>query len=269
MNSDFDNYIEKTFDTVASGYDDPALAFFSDTAELLLKHLVLEGSESLLDVCTGTGMVSVRAAKLLSTGQVVGVDRSHGMLEQAERKALDAGLQNIVFRRMDMRALEIPDREIDIATCSFGLFFVEEMVAALKHMADKVRSGGRVGISTFALGAFEPCSSRFISLCQQFGLETSESAWHRIAAPELLEDLFAEADLPGVRIYPEPLKYSITPETWWDIVWNAGYRGYLAQFSESELKDFKERHLSELRLLCSEGSLELDVGVLIAIATKP
>lgn len=263
-----DAFIERTFDSVASGYDDPALAFFGDAAELMLGHVQLSGNEALLDVCTGTGMLSLRAAQALNTGNVTGVDRSNGMLAQARSKVEKAGLENISFARMDMRALAVPEAGFDVATCSFGLFFVDSMTETLRHIASRVKLGGRIAISTFSLGAFEPCAARFLGLVEQFGYEVSPSAWEQIATVSTLADLFKAAGLPSVVVYEEPLSYVMTAERWWDIVWNAGYRGYLNMLSETELQSFKTRHLTDIDQLCAESEFMLDVGVLIAIAEK-
>lgn len=156
--------IQHVFDTVATGYDHPSVAFFPQTAERMIQHLALAGAEHLLDVCAGTGMVSLRAAQQLPSGTVTGIDLSSGMLEQAAQKAQQQGLHNASFQQMDMEVLTFPDAHFDAATCSFGLFFIEDMAQALRHIASKVKPGGKVAISTFAADAFETCSTPCIKI---------------------------------------------------------------------------------------------------------
>lgn len=265
---DRDVFIEQTFDTVASGYDHPALSFFDDTAVRMIDHLGLAGDEKLLDVCTGTGKVSLRAANALTRGQVTGVDRSTGMLGQARLKADSAGLDNIEFKRMDMRSLDFPEASFDVATCSFGLFFIEEMSDTLEHISSRVKSGGKLAISTFSLGAFEPCSSRFRELMESYGHELPTASWEKIATENELKGLFEAAGLPKVKIHQEPFEYNITADVWWNIIWNAGYRGFLSLLSEADLAEFKRQHSTDINNLCAEGGLLLKVGVMIAVAQK-
>lgn len=259
--------IQGTFDTVANGYDHPAMAFFPATAERLLAHLQLDPAAHLLDVCTGTGMVSLRAARLLHRGSVVGVDLSSGMLDQARAKASRIGLANIEFRQMDMEALAFERHSFDAATCSFGLFFIDDMTQCLQKIAATLKPGGKLAISTFATGAFEPMASMFLRRYESFGKETREAAWKRIATESELRALFVAAGLDAVVIHHEPLCYPLAAPDWWDIVWNAGYRGYLQQLSESELAEFRQQHLAEVEALCVGGQARLDVGVMIAVAS--
>jgi ubiquinone/menaquinone biosynthesis C-methylase UbiE len=81
--------IQQGFDAVAPGYDHPSLAFFPDTAQRLVNLLQLEPHLHLLDVCTGTGCVAIEAAQQLPQGQVIGIDLSNGMLQQARNKAAE------------------------------------------------------------------------------------------------------------------------------------------------------------------------------------
>jgi len=256
--------IQRTFDIVACGYDHPAMRCFPQMAEKMIAELVLDTSSHLLDVCAGTGEVSLRAAERLTNGKVTGIDLSGGMLEQARHKAEQRGLLNADFLRMDMEALEFPDHHFDAATCSFGLFFIEDMEQGLRHIATKVRPGGKISISTFVADVFEPCVSRFMALYETFGKETSTASWKRIASDTALRDVFAAAGMNKVSIRHEPLRARITPEDWWAIVWNAGFRGFLEQLSAEELASFREQHLEEIGTLCDGGSVWLNTGVLIA-----
>lgn len=258
--------IQATFDTVAGSYDHPSMAFFPATAERLLAHLQLDPAAQVLDVCTGTGMVALRAARLLTQGHVTGIDLSPGMLAQARAKAQQAGLGNLDLQPMDMEALTFGPGCFDAATCSFGLFFIEDMTACLHNIAATIKPGGQLAISTFATGAFEPMASMFLRCYESFGRETHAAAWKRIATEGELRALFTAAGLEAVTIHHEPLTYPLSADGWWDIVWNAGYRGYLQQLSDSELAEFRQQHLAEVEALCAEGQTRLDVGVMIAVA---
>ena len=131
--------IKETFNTVAAGYDHPALRFFSESAERLAACLALRGDEQVLDVATGTGNAALALAPRLPRGRVTAIDFSPGMLTRAAARAEAAGIGNIEFIEMDMQSLAFPPAHFDAAVCAFGIFFVDDMTAQLRHMADTLR----------------------------------------------------------------------------------------------------------------------------------
>ncbi|MGL6339258.1 MAG: methyltransferase domain-containing protein, partial [Waterburya sp.] len=61
-------------------------------AKRLLEYVALESGQNVLDLATGTGLVAIDAAKkVTSTGSVIGVDISPGMLSQAREKIVAEG----------------------------------------------------------------------------------------------------------------------------------------------------------------------------------
>lgn len=261
--------LQQTFDMVSQGYDHPSLAFFPETAKRMVVHLKLQNSMQLLDVCTGTGVVALQAAGQLSKGEVTGIDLSAGMLSQAKHKAELQNLNNTRFVQMDLDNLSFPDKYFDVATCSFGLFFLDDMQQGLKNIASKVKPQGKIAISTFNEGAFEPMSSLFIKQYEAFGYEAPPLSWKQITTDQQISDIFADAAIQLIEIHREPLgMYLSSAQDWWDIVWNAGYRGLLNQMSDEELAYFKEQHIREVQKLCDDSRVWLNTGVAIAIGEK-
>src|SRR6185295_12953786 len=77
------------------------------------------------------------------------------------QKALARGLQNIEFRVGDMLDLDIPDSELDVVVCVFGIFFVPDMPAAVHELWRLVRPGGKLAITTWGPRFFEPATTAF------------------------------------------------------------------------------------------------------------
>lgn len=84
---------QKTFDTVAAGYDNPAMRFFVNSVPPLIDLLDLDGNEKILDVATGTGHAALELARHVPRGEVCGIDFSKGMLAKAEEKKEMSGLR--------------------------------------------------------------------------------------------------------------------------------------------------------------------------------
>ncbi len=260
--------LQQTFDCVAKGYDHPALSFFPETAKRMIQYLGSSESTKvqLLDVCTGTGVVAIEAASQHSNIAVTGIDLSSGMLAEAQLKANQQGLDNISFQQMDLDHLTFADEAFDVATCSFGLFFLDDMKQALSNIKSKVKASGKIAISTFSEGSFEPMSVLFLELYESFGYEVPPLSWKQITTDEQLIALFSSVGIDAVSIYREPLGFHMTSaKDWWDVVWNAGYRGLLNQMSDTELASFKEQHLQDIQQLCDQGESWIDTGVVIAI----
>lgn len=267
--------LQHTFDSVAKGYDHPALSFFPETAKCMVDYLKTKQATTLLDVCTGTGVVALRAASQIPQATVTGIDLSSGMLEQARSKADQQQLNNISFSQMDLDHLDFPDHYFDIATCSFGLFFLEDMEHGLRNIVSKIKPGGKIAISTFSEGAFDPMSSPFMERYEAFGYESPPLSWKQLTTDQQLTEIFSKVgiDSLNVEIHREPLGFYLnSANDWWDVVWNAGYRGLLNQMTEDEQKTFKSEHLQEIQQLCDEPCNEegvwLDTGVAIVIAQK-
>jgi len=267
--ADYKKIIQQGFDTVAQGYDHPSLSFFPETAKRMVMHLDLVPDHQLLDVCTGTGVVALTAAEKLTKGKVTGIDLSSGMLQQATNKAADKSLSNAKFQQMDLDHLEFPAATFDVATSSFGLFFLEDMTKALRNIANTVKPGGKVAISSFTGEAFSPMADLFVKRFESTGREVPPLSWKRLATNDLLEELFNTVGISNVSIHHEPLGYNMTSaQMWWNVVWNAGWRSLLNQLSIDEQKDFKEVHMEEIAQLIGDEGVWFNTEVLIAIGEK-
>lgn len=259
-----------TFNTVATGYDRSALRFFPISAACMAEHAALAGDESLLDVATGTGNAALHFAQALPAGQVLGVDFATGMLEQAETRARAAELNNVSFQEMDMQNLDLPDNHFDVVSCAFGIFFVEDMVTQARHLASKLRPGGKLVFSGFYDTSFQPIVDRFFARIEAYGLEIPPLSWKRVGNETLCHNLLSEAGCEQIRIERRNIGYYLKDATeWWDIVWYAGFRGLVAQLSEEALARFKAEHLAEVDALAGEEGIWLDVETLYYSGLRP
>ncbi len=96
--------------------------------------------DRVLDACCGTGDLAI-AARRAGAREVVGLDFSEAMLEQARRKE-----PAIEWVRGDLLALPFLDANFDVATVGFGVRNVEDLDAALRELRRVLRPGGRLGV---------------------------------------------------------------------------------------------------------------------------
>ena len=263
-------FIRQTFNTVAPGYDRPALRFFQYSAVHLVEQLALSGDEQVLDVGTGTGVVALSLARCLERGQVTGIDMADGMLQQAAAKADAQGLTNVTFRSMDMTALELPMARFDCATAAFALFFVADMAACLRGIVACVKPGGRVLICGFSGPSFSPNVDLFLARIQDYGVSVPPLSWKRLGDEALNQALLAEAGLEAVEILRRDLSYHLPDaDGWWDVLWYAGFRGLLDQLSADDLRRFRAEHLAEIAALATARGIPLQLEILYARGCRP
>lgn len=104
-----------------------------------LRRAGLRPGMRLLDVATGTGLVARGAEAVLDgSGRVIGVDPSHGMLQEA-RKALASSL-------VQARAEALPFRDdlFDMLSMGFALRHVPDLGIAFREYFRILKPGGRI-----------------------------------------------------------------------------------------------------------------------------
>jgi ubiquinone/menaquinone biosynthesis C-methylase UbiE len=261
--------IKETFDTVATGYDNRALRFFRDSADKMAEYFTPGEKIHLLDVATGTGNAALTIAGHLPLAKITGVDFSPGMLAQARAKAKAAELMNVEFLEMDMQALEFPADYFDAAVCAFGIFFVEDMERQLMHIAEKVKSGGKILTSCFYENSFSPCVELFLDRIEHYGIERPPLRWKRIATEAGCIALFTEAGLKDIRVDRKNLGYYLeSAKKWWDVIWNGGFRGLVEQLSVDDMQKFRIEHLQEMETLHADNGIWLNLEVLHTVGVK-
>jgi len=255
--------LKKTFDTVSEGYDIPALRFFQNSAVHLPGYLGLKGDEHVLDVATGTGAAAIALAGSLPRGQVTGVDFSEGMLRQAAAKIEAMDIKNVKLLRMDMQELDFPVGHFDSAVCSFGVFFVEDMTGQVRLIAEKVKKGGTFLMTTFDDSAFSPLSDLLFQRLKEYGIDAPPETRKRLYTQDQCSSLFSGAGLRDVRVDRKPVGYHLADaEGWWDVVWNAGFRRFVAQLPEDSFERFRDEHKKEVQALATPEGVWLEVDVL-------
>jgi ubiquinone/menaquinone biosynthesis C-methylase UbiE len=252
-----------TFNAVSAGYDNRSLRFFSESAKHMARYMDDPDIRRVLDVATGTGNLALEIARTFPATQVTGIDFSSGMLAQARAKAEKEGVANAEFFEMDMHEIMLPDGHFDAAVCAFGVFFAEDMAEQLRHMAAKVRPGGRVVISCFYEDSFQPLVEMFSERLEQYGVGRPSLRWKLIATGPKCRELFLNSGLKEIRVEQRDLGYYLKgPAEWWDVVWNAGFRSQVGQLFPQKLERFKKEHLREIETLRTQDGIWLNVKVL-------
>ena len=273
-----------TFDRLSERYSQPAV-------ERLLALADIRANDRILDLGSGTGLVTLRAAAAAENGKTTGIDHSEGMLARARCKAEASSLGNRTeFLKMDAEALAFPDATFDAAVSLYVLLHLPDPLAALRELHRVVRPGGRVVIGvggratlwfhsgrSHALGRVKELIARtrgpvlaapdFIrALMRKMGLQAAHldvvPHYGNIDTPGLLR----EAGFRGIRSDWAGATFSLTPEEFWDVsaIYGSAERVRIAELLPAEAERLKAAFLEESReALSRNGRLVYRCGARI------
>lgn len=97
-----------------------------------------------LDVCCGTGDLTIELSRRCPYGQITGLDFNEKMLELAHQKA--GNNPHINFVVGDAMHLPLASNQYDLVTIGFGLRNVPDANRCLKELYRVLKPGGQLGI---------------------------------------------------------------------------------------------------------------------------
>jgi len=128
--------------------------------------------ETILDIGSGFGTLTMELAKNNPDSQVYGLDLHDSLTGQAQMNAEVLGIENVEFRTGSAYALPFEGDSVGAATCFFMLHHLEDIKFALFEIKRVLKKGG-------SLTAVEPLAHQ-----HHHGPQLSEAAWK-----ELFEDV--------------------------------------------------------------------------------
>ncbi|QOY86866.1 class I SAM-dependent methyltransferase [Paludibaculum fermentans] len=167
-----------------------------DSLRLLLETAQVQGSDEVLDIACGPGIVSCAFAGVAKW--VVGMDLVPAMIEQARVLQDEKGLANVEWRLGDATQLPFPDNSFDLVVTRYSFHHLMDPRAVLREMLRVCRPGGRVVVNDVtpepekgaAYDAMEtlrdPSHARavplpeLLELGRQLGLAEIGLAFHRV-----------------------------------------------------------------------------------------
>src|SRR5712691_7121810 len=256
------------FNAMAETYD--ALRFVQVCARRLVELAALPPGAQVLDIATGTGWAAIAAAQHVGpTGRVLGVDLAPDMLERARQKVAAAGLTNVEFREGDAERLDVGNQSFDVVLCASALFFVPDMLAALREWHRVLKPGGQVGFSGFG-PTFRQLRDLWEARLRQYGVSLpTASPDDRLAEPETCRRLLHEAGFVQTAVQSEQLGYYFrTVGEYWEEVWSGPGRMVVLQLAPAQREQLQAEHLAEVQGLVTDQGIWIDVPVHFAHGWK-
>ncbi len=147
------------FSTIAGRYDSfnalASMGIDRGWRRSLVKACALTADSRVLDLCAGTGDVSLAIARQAAPREVVVTDFTPEMLEIAEEKAAGyTGPTRLTFAHADAQDLPFEDESFDVATVAFGVRNLPERDRNFSEVLRVLKPGGRYVILEFSRPPF-------------------------------------------------------------------------------------------------------------------
>jgi phosphatidylethanolamine/phosphatidyl-N-methylethanolamine N-methyltransferase len=131
--------IESVYDFYARVYDFVFGKVLQSGREMAPALLELYPGARLLDVGVGTGLSLPLWSKHVD---IVGIDLSEKMLDQAQKRVLSLEMSNVKLLRMDATKLDFPDNSFDRVLAAYFISTVPDPVRVVREMKRVCRPGG-------------------------------------------------------------------------------------------------------------------------------
>jgi SAM-dependent methyltransferase len=117
----------------------------------LMEHAAFQSGERVVDFGCGGGGTTIAIARAVAPeGQACGIDISPVLVGEAERRARQAGIENIGFMVADATVAKPDGAPFDRLFSRFGSMFFPDPEKAFSNLRDMLRDGGRMDLGVWA-----------------------------------------------------------------------------------------------------------------------
>ncbi|MDJ0676118.1 MAG: methyltransferase domain-containing protein [Calothrix sp. MO_167.B42] len=242
-------------------------------AKKLLDLVPVEEGQKILDIATGTALLAINAAqKVGANGDVIGVDFSPGMLNQARKKIANLGLNNLELIESDAESIEFAPSSFDAIFCCSALVFFPDILATLQKWYEFLKTDGYIAFSTPGENAY--MSSLQMNICENLFNIKLPHILEPLNTPQKCRSILQKSGFKDIEIEIEPsgeyLNLNDRNSNFLNWRGESFYpRGNpLSQLSEVELDRLQVEYRTKLEKLATNEGVWLDRTTYFVIARK-
>ena len=143
--------LEKIFDLVAKDFEMVGPRYFTYFGHQLIERSELTKGKKVLDVACGRGASLFKAAEMVGSSDIIGVDFSMSMINELLDSARKKGFHDLRAMKMDAENLLFDDGSFDNVYCGLSLHFFSNPLLAIEEMHRVLKDKGKIGISTWGI----------------------------------------------------------------------------------------------------------------------
>lgn len=247
------------------------------TAKTIINEFIKEhsinGAETILDACCGTGLLSEYLGQFLSTGKVTGLDLAGNMIEYSRKFHAS---KNVSFEEEDITLLN-PSRKksADIITCSWAVSHIamDHQKVMLTNLYHYLKEDGNLLVLFPVMGSILSTSIQSVVKSDEWNIYFKNFINNRVSfSSDEYNNLLAEAGFiqTNVKIQIENLSFKNRNEL--ECFVTTALARYLPYLEEESLriefiKAVSNDYLFKTNSL--EGNIPYSVTLLIASAKRP
>jgi ubiquinone/menaquinone biosynthesis C-methylase UbiE len=194
----------------AGAYDELWSPIIRPVGERLLDHMQLTDAKRVIDVGTGAGALLPAIQRASPGADVVGVDRSEGMLRLCRQKFPGP------LALMDVQSLAIQSEKFDAAVLAFVLFHMPSPKRCLEEVSRVLKPGGKVGTVTWGPETVPEANRVWDEELQAAGATTvtlpATDNKSSTNSPAKMTALLEEPGFVSIKGWAEPLEHQWQPD---------------------------------------------------------
>ncbi len=229
-----------------------------------------------LELAAGPGDTGLLAAELIAPGgTLISTDGVQAMVDLAQARAAELGIENAEFRRMNAEWIDLPAASLDGVIARWGYMLLADPATALSETRRVLRPGGRVALSAWT----DPDDNRWASVPQEelasMGAvepaDPDEPNMFAFRDPATIRELLEQAGFTEIVVEQVDIVWRYASlDDWWDTQLDlstglAKGVGALAPARRDDLRDAIDARLAEY--LAADGSAELPGRTHVASAS--
>jgi SAM-dependent methyltransferase len=215
------------WERAAAGWAATRADFACDTAPVtawLLDAAALRPGMTVLEVAAGPGDLGLAAARRVAPGgKAIVTDGAEAMVEAAQARAIELGVENAEVRQMEAEWLDLPAAAVDAVLSRWGYMLLADPEAALREARRVLRSEGRIALAVWDAPEHNQWLIRPHEILVERGLlqpaAPDEPGPFALADRERLEELLWGAGFAEVRVEAVALTFRRPSlDAWWEHV---------------------------------------------------
>lgn len=264
--------VAELFTRAAPTYGQIGTRFFSHFGQGLVDRMALPKGMNGIDIGTGRGAILFPLAeKIGTTGRVIGIDISSGMLRETDAELGQRGLTNASVRLMDAEALDFADGAFDLATSGYAINFFPHPDRALAEIYRVLKPNGVLGL---VMHGERDTRWDWLAGLVRTGLPTGfkpRRSWGFSGINDTnIEAALAAAGFKNIQLSQETCDFSYRDEEdWWQGQLSNSARFFWEEITPIDRERCKADAFAKLAEIKQQGELTQRFTGLFVLARKP